>query len=65
METAKISKEEWESVLETHLLFKAINESIFSGNGSTTPHEVINQIFQTYGLVCDGVASLYSQSSVR
>ena len=59
METAKISREEWEGVLETHRLFKSINESIVSSTSSATPLEVLNQIFHSYGVVCDGVASLY------
>jgi len=61
MKSAKISGEEWERVLETHRLFKGINESIRTSDDSTTPLEVLKQIFQSYGVVCDGVASLYSQ----
>ncbi|MFQ5329539.1 MAG: PP2C family protein-serine/threonine phosphatase, partial [Thermodesulfobacteriota bacterium] len=61
MESARISREEWESVLETHRLFKSINESIRTSDDSTTPLDVLKQIFQSYGVVCDGVASLYSR----
>ncbi|MCP3676493.1 MAG: PP2C family protein-serine/threonine phosphatase [Deltaproteobacteria bacterium] len=60
MVTTTITAEEWKSVLETHRLFKSINESIRSSDSSTTPLEVLKQIFHSYGVVCDGVASLYS-----
>ncbi|MCP3676192.1 MAG: hypothetical protein GY721_00975, partial [Deltaproteobacteria bacterium] len=51
MVTTKITAEEWKSVLETHRLFKSINESIRSSDSSTTPLEVLKQIFHSYGVV--------------
>ncbi|MFQ5586009.1 MAG: PP2C family protein-serine/threonine phosphatase [Thermodesulfobacteriota bacterium] len=43
-----------------HHLFKTINESVISSTSTATPLDILNLIFHPHGVVCDGVASLYS-----
>jgi len=59
MKTERLSKVDWQNVLDMHQLFDSINQAVIRKYAETSPVEALNLIFGPHGIVCDGVLTLY------
>lgn len=61
----KISKREWDKLLGIHKLFQSVNEDVIKNYKKITPADVIRQVFDKHGVVCDGLVTIYQSKKSK
>ncbi len=65
MKSERVTEAEWTEALGVHNLFKRLNNAVINEHKDTSPLDLLSYAFEPFGLLADGVATLYPNSQSK